>query len=331
MSLNVAIAGTGYIAHYHARAVKAAGGHVSAVLSRTEASGSAFASEHGGTVFTDIDELLTSGPDALVLAVPNQMHAAMALAAFDAGVDVLVEKPMALDAPQARRMRERAQESGRVLMIGHMWRYDPQAIWLRDAVTSGQLGAVIKTKSYGVHVDWGPSGWFTDPELAGGGSLIDMGVHAIDTTRFLLGDPAPLSVYARLGTRYRQDPVDDHGIILIDWDNGTNSLIECGWWNPHADGEEASTQIFGTGGYARLFPTAMTMGAGDEKTQIQPEFPARSEHCDQSIYDAQMQAFFSDCAARTTPLAGPAVGETIMQICDAAYRSSANNAVVFLG
>ncbi len=331
MSLNVAIAGTGYIAHYHARAVQAAGGTVSAVLSRSEESGSKFAAEHGGSVFTDIDSLLSAKPDALVLAVPNQMHASAALAAFDAGVDVLVEKPMALDGPQARRMSERAAELERVLMVGHMWRYDPQALWLRDAVVAGQLGTVVKTKSYGVHVDWGPSGWFTDPELAGGGALIDMGVHAIDTTRFLLGDPKPVSVYARLGTRYRTDPVDDHGIILIDWDNGTNSLIECGWWNSHADGAEASTQLFGTSGYGRLFPTAMSLGSGDDKTQIEPKFPDRSEHCDQSIYDAQMKAFFADVANRTQPDAGPVVGETIMQICDAAYRSSANNAVVFLG
>ena len=83
----------------------------------------------------------------------------------------------------------------------------------------------MKTRGYGVHAGWGPSGWFTEPELAGGGALVDMGVHAIDTARFLLGDPEPGRVCATIGTRYadgRYD-VDDDGVCLIAWANGTNS------------------------------------------------------------------------------------------------------------
>ena len=62
-------------------------------------------------------------------------------------------------------------------------------IAVRDAIAAGELGRVVRTHGYGVHADWGPSGWFTDPALAGGGALVDMGIHAIDTARFLLGEP----------------------------------------------------------------------------------------------------------------------------------------------
>ena len=80
--------------------------------------------------------------------------------------------------------------------LGHMWRFDTEVNYLKKAVESGRLGRIIKTKGYGIHENWGPSGWFTQKDLAGGGALADMGVHAIDTVRYILGDPKPQTVYA---------------------------------------------------------------------------------------------------------------------------------------
>jgi predicted dehydrogenase len=82
-----------------------------------------------------------------------------------------------------------------------------------------------------------------------------MGVHALDTARFLLGDPQPLSVYARIGTYYTKQDVDDTGILLVNWDNGAVSYIEAGWWQPHSDGPNAATQLYGDKAFGQLFPT----------------------------------------------------------------------------
>ena len=65
------------------------------------------------------------------------------------------------------------------------------------------------------------------------------GVHAIDTARFLLGDPEPVRVTASIGTAYGDYPVDDDGVVLIEWSNGVRSVVECGWWQPRLDGVEA--------------------------------------------------------------------------------------------
>jgi predicted dehydrogenase len=99
--------------------------------------------------------------------------------------------------------------------------------------------------------------------LAGGGAIADMGIHAVDTARFLLGDPQPVSVYARIGTHYGDLDVDDTGILVVNWNGGTTSCIEAGWWQPHADGPQAATQLYGTAGFGRIFPSYLEISTDD--------------------------------------------------------------------
>jgi predicted dehydrogenase len=229
-----------------------------------------------------------------------------------------------------------SERSGALLMVAHCWRFHEEVQWLREQVGAGRIGPVVRTKGYGVHVNWGPSGWFTQKRYAGGGALADMGIHAIDTARFLLGDPRPASVYARLGTYYGDYDVDDTGLVVVDWDNGVSSYVESGWWQPHADAPEAGTQVYGREGLAQLFPTRLRLprgpaicGVGGEWNTVDPGFPfPRPEHCPQAMYDAQM-AYFVDCV-RTgrTPVPGGAEGLVNMRIVDAAYASARSGQVV---
>ena len=329
----VVIAGYGHIAHNHAQAVlRAEDTILSGVLGRDAAKCDAFAERYSAPKrYTSVDALAQDGDvDAVIIAWPNALHAPVAEAMMRAGKHVLVEKPMAMNEAEARRMQEVARDTGRQLMVGHMWRFDREAQALREVIASGALGDIVKTKGYGVHTHWGPEGWFTQPELAGGGALIDMGVHAIDTVRYLLGDPDPVTVYARLGTRFGEYDVDDDGILVIEWSQGTVSLIESGWWHPHTDGVEAATQLFGTLGYGRLFPTSWSHGPEDNLIVTTPPFPARKEHCDQHIYDGQVVAFAERIRDGAQVVPGPEHGRVVMAICDAAYRSSELGQVVAL-
>ena len=200
--------------------------------------------------------------DAVAIGTPNRLHAPQAIRLLKAGKHVLLEKPMALNAAEARKIEKTARDRGLCLQIGHNWRYDVEVNYLRDVIAQGTLGRIVKTKGYGIHLNWGPSGWFTEHREAGGGALIDMGVHAIDTVSYLLGDPAPRSVYAKIGTHYGSYDVDDTGVMMIEWESGTVSVVENGWWHPHMDGLEAGTQVFGTQGYGQLFPTELKLSVG---------------------------------------------------------------------
>jgi predicted dehydrogenase len=218
-------------------------------------------------------------------------------------------------------------------MVAHCWRFDPEVRWLREQVEAGRLGEIVRTKGCGVHVHWGPAGWFTQKRYAGGGALADMGIHALDTARFLLGDPQPVSVYARIGTYYGDFDVDDTGVIFVNWDDGTTSVIESGWWQPHADGPEAATQLYGTAGFGRIFPTYLEVPDAERSAveRVDPGFPPlRDPHCPQSMYDDQMAYFVSCIRTGQAPRPGGLEGWINVRLVDAAYESARTGKVVEL-
>jgi len=321
MTIKFVIAGAGYIANVHAQAIRAQkDAELVAVVEKFPEKAAEFSRKFRlKRKYENVENLLEAGGvDALVIGTPNALHAPQAIAALEKGIHVLVEKPMAMNANEAAKMLAASQKSGALLMVAHCWRFDQDVLWLKSQV--GKLGQIIRTKGYGVHVNWGPAGWFTEKALAGGGALADMGIHALDTARFLLGDPLPVSVYARIGTYYKDFDVDDTGVIIVNWDNGATSYIESGWWQPHADGPEAATQLYGTKGFGQLFPTFIKDEGGRMKEAGLP-FP-RPEHCPQSMYDAQMKYFVDCIQSGKTPVPGGAEGLVNMNIVDAAYKSA---------
>jgi predicted dehydrogenase len=120
---------------------------------------------------------------------------------------------------------------------------------------------------------------------------------------------------------------------MIEWDNGTTSVIESGWWHPHMDGPEAATKVYGTHGFGQLFPTRTVLPNHDRSDVITTEagfvFP-RPAHCPQALYDAQL-AYFVECVRTgTTPVPGASEGLINMHIVDAAFASARSGHAVLL-
>jgi predicted dehydrogenase len=330
--MKIAFAGAGYIINIHAKAAKAQKDvELAAVVEKFADKAEALAKKFKiKNQYETVEQLLKSdNVDALVIGTPNFLHAPQAIAALKAGVHVLVEKPMAMNAREAEKMMNASAQSGATLMVAHCWRFDEDVNWLK--AQSKKLGKIIRTKGYGVHSNWGPGGWFTQKVLAGGGALADMGIHALDTARYLLGDPKPVSVHAKIGTFYKDFDVDDTGVILVEWDNGATSYIESGWWQPHMDGPEAATQLYGTRGFGQLFPTLLELPNAEaqrvDTVKSGFKFPRR-EHCPQSMYDSQMAYFITCIREKKSPVPGGLEGLTNMKVVEAAYESSRTGKVV---
>ena len=295
--MKLAFLGHGFIGKMHERAALSCGAEVGPICHRDDDWRAA---------------IRQPDVDAVVIGTPNSLHHPQAMAAIEAGKHVLLDKPMAVTVEQAEQIATAAADVGVTLLVGHMWRYRTEVIEARDRIASGSVGTPVRTRGYGIHAGWGPSGWFTDPTLAGGGALIDMGVHAIDTVRFLLGDPQPVRVAASIGTAFGQYGVDDDGVVLVEWSNGVRSVIECGWWQPRLDGVEADTEVYGTTGYERIWP---------HYTPSTPA-PADYEHCSLPMYAAQMADFLHCCRTGETPVASAEVGLTALRIVELAYADA---------
>ncbi len=331
--VRVALIGAGYIAGHHAQALRELEGvEIKVVCDHKEEVAEDFADQNDIPETCTVALTLAKRTDiqAVIVSLPNRFHASSAIAFMESGKDVFVEKPMAVTAAEGQDIIEASQQFKQLVMVGHMWRFDVEAQYIREMVQSGRIGSIVKTRGYGIHENWGPSGWFVKKDYAGGGALADMGVHAIDTIRYILGDPEPKQVYARIGTYYGDYDVDDTGIIVITWDNDITSVIESGWWHPYVDGPEAASRIWGTKGYASLFPTKVKVVEKSNIEELTNSFPQRHQHCEQAMYTRQM-AHFIDCVrTRQQPVPGLAEGQVVLRIVDASYESARTGSAVSL-
>jgi len=197
--------------------------------------------------------------DAVSVALPNVLHAPISIDALKAGCHVLCEKPMAMNARQARAMLAAAAKAGKRLMINFSYRFTPQGQALKKVADSGVLGDVYygRTAWYRRRGLPGFGGWFGQKKLSGGGPIIDLGVHRIDLAMWLMGNPRPVTVsagaYGHIGGRIARQmgkkfDVEDIGGALIRFDNGATLIAEASWAGFTEKREEMITQLLGTKG-----------------------------------------------------------------------------------
>ncbi len=231
--------------------------------------------------------------DAVVIGVPNQFHAPLAIEALKHGKHVLLEKPMSIDSESARLIFETASESGKLLMMAHQMRWSALNRAIKQQVDQGTLGRIYNVKTGWVRKKgipgWGS--WFTRKDQSGGGPLIDIGVHMLDLSLYLMGNPKPVSVYgstyAEFGPQRRgmgtwgtpnlegYYDVEDLATAMIKMDNGATLLLEVSW-AAHAAGakEEPYVQLMGTeAGLAVSGDTGMLITHEDDavkETAVEP-------------------------------------------------------------
>lgn len=266
-SLRVVIAGYGLAGRaFHAPLVAATEGlEVAAVVTNDPAKREALAAEHPGAVAVDRLEDALPDADLVVVASPNRFHVALAEQAIDAGRHVVVDKPLAVTAAEARALDERARRRGVVLAAFHNRRWDDDFLTLRREVQAGRLGDVLTLVS---RFDrWRPAikqdAWreLGDP-ADGGGLLLDLGSHLADQALRLFGPVA--RVYAELDTTRPQAQVEDEVFVALTHSSGVRSHLHAG---VHAADAPPRFRVLGTRG------TFVSTGLDPQEPQLRAGLP----------------------------------------------------------
>ncbi|MCA1716806.1 MAG: Gfo/Idh/MocA family oxidoreductase, partial [Actinobacteria bacterium] len=170
----------------------------------------------GVRFFEDAQDLFEA-VDAVVVCSENRNHARHVISALEAGAHVLCEKPISTTVEDARAMIRASEDTGRQFRIAFPVRYLPAVRQAREIVCSGGIGRVLAVN--GTNHGQIPGGWFLDPELAGGGAVMDHTVHVADALHWMFG-AEPKSVYAEIGSFFGADGIDDGAILTLEFEGG---------------------------------------------------------------------------------------------------------------
>jgi len=252
--------GTGWIGRHRLEAIAAASDAVVAAVSdaspdaarQAAAAASAHAGDDVATV-DSLDALLDLGLDGVVIATPSALHAEQAVRALERGVAVFCQKPLARTAPDSRRVVDAARAANRLLGVDLSYRHTAGMQAVRAAVQGGELGHIYAV-DLTFHNAYGPDKpWFYDPALAGGGCVIDLGIHLVDLALWTLGWPAVTGADARLYSKGRPlgtvaGAVEDYAVATLDLAGDVTVRLACSWHLSAGQDAVIEAAFYGDGG-----------------------------------------------------------------------------------
>lgn len=334
--LKIAVVGAGFAGRVvHLPGYRASFAPVAALCDLDEARARALAKEYSiPNVYTDWHRMVAEvEPDIVSVCLPNVFHHEVTVAALEAGSHVLCEKPLATSVAEARSMFEAARCNDRILMTAQNFRFQPPAQAIKRAVESGALGQIYHAESTAMRRMGIPTwGAFHQRAFSAGGCLLDIGVHMLDQTLWLMGNPTPTTVSAVTQQRFGRRPeiaaaygnawnpslfdVEDFAVALVRFQDGA-SLILRACWASHIADSRFSSQLLGTeGGAITDPPTIYRLRDGMQVDEGFKNLPRSSG------WEREVVHFLAVVRGEAEPLVKEEETMNVQRILDATYRSA---------
>src|SRR2546422_176624 len=297
--------------------------------------------------YSDYHDLLDQPDiDAVTVAVPNHLHARVAIDSLQARKHVLLEKPIAMNAKEAAKIIETAKKMKRVLMVAQNFRFHRHTQVAKAIIERGDLGEVYHARCFWLRRAGIPriGSWFTRKQFSGGGSLVDLGVHMLDVCLHLLGEFEVKSVsaqtFAKFGPRglgemdwgkSELDPkkpfdVEDLSVALLRLKSGRTVSFECSWAGHHApDAREYGVDLLGTSAGLSLYPARLFRPGPSGFETIILSLPI-VQHSEDRIHH------FVTCVLEgRKPVVAPEQSLKVQEALDAIYASASSGKEVKIG
>jgi predicted dehydrogenase len=334
--LEIAFIGTGFIGQHQIKLLKKVpGAQVIAAADLNDKARDAAKELGVGQLFDDYKKMLRSLPQiqAVSVCTPNGSHVEHTVAALDAGKDVMVEKPMAMNAKQGQKMLDAAKRNKRKLIVGFQHRFEPRSKFVREQIAAGEFGKILYVRAQALRRRGIPSwGVFGRKELQGGGPMIDIGVHILEMAHYLIGSPTPVSAtgntFTYLGNKppatltnwgpwdYKTYTVEDLAVGMIRFDTGAMLTIESSF-AAHIDKDIWNVTILGEKGGTNWESSQIFSDRGGYMTSSTGAFIGQWDH-----FDYKMQHFVEVCRdGRTNEVPGEH-GLMVQKMLDAVYASA---------
>ncbi len=256
--------------------------------------------------------------DAVLVTTPNASHLVDVLAAIDAGKHVLCEKPLAMNADECRQMMEAARNRGVIFGVAHVFRFNESVHRFRELVNAGKIGKTIFARSeFSFLADPNhPRRWLYDSAIAGAGPIFDIGVHCIDTLRFVLNDEV-MRVSASAASDERSGDVESAASLTLEFSGGTIGTVLVSYRAAY----RTPLELVGDGGVIRAENALNVEHPIEIQHQREGTVVERTTVTNQAVYALQVDAFADAIEGRSKfPIPGEE-GWQNQEILDAAMRS----------
>jgi UDP-N-acetylglucosamine 3-dehydrogenase len=311
--LGVAVIGTGFWGKNHARVYRELPStELVAICDVDPKRAKNIADQFGAKMYTSSARMLKNKDiEAVSICTWSTMLAKEALRALRAGKHVLVEKPMATNTRQARRLIEAAEENGLHLTVGFLMRFIPGLQRIREATEKRKIGDLVCITAKRVG-QW--------PERIGDiGVVKDTAIHDIDVMRYVSNED-PISVYAKAGSM-KNTKFEDYAQIMLAYEGVKSAFIESNWLTPY---KTRTLTVTGSEAIMRLDYITQDLWIESAKESFQPKYPF------QEPLKLELQHFAECITEKKKPLISGRDGLKALQIAEAALRSSAKNRMISL-
>ena len=288
------------------------------------------------------DMIRAGGLDAVDICTPNCLHSVIAVGALESGLNVFSEKPDAISVSEALKMQQAAEKSGKVLMVMRNNRFMPVSAYAKKMIEDGRMGDI-----YAARCGWqrrrgipGRGGWFTHKAESGGGPLIDLGVHMIDLTMWLMGSPKPVTVSGSAYTKFASArisdsehskfgdaiaggvfDVEDLAMGFIRFENGPCLQIEFSWAS-NISSEVRYFELRGTKAGAEWSDRANQLAIYTEEYGKTVDYLPHIDNSAISHHQANIRHFAEVILHGEKPIFVPQQGVNMIRVLEAMYESA---------